>query len=167
MLPSVNFWCSLQMKIMRERESRCKRRLLMKYTMLRRRQNQTLFLTICLSLISLYRKEKVKQNRWVRRSYGCFQKVWNTCDNERIKSCFQMSTETFFNLNWIGPHDTTAKDRILLQQRLAICLYILSRGDYYHTITGLINVQCIWNEFVTFPETVDQILTAISQMEHK
>ena len=47
------------------------------------------------------------------------------------------------------------------------------------TVHGLTTVQCItqevctvivsnpWSEFVNFPETVDQMLTAISQMEDK
>ena len=59
-----------------------------------------------------------------------------------------------------------------------------SWGDYYYTVTertrrGLTTVQCItqevckvivsklWNEFVIFPETVDQILIAVLQLEHK
>ena len=116
------------------------------------------------------------------------KKVWNTYDNERFKLCFRISRETFnFILNRIGhhvTHDATSEEAISPQERLEICLYRLSCGDYYHTIaemTGrrLTTVQCItqkvcemivsnlWSEFVNFPETVDQMLTAISQMEEK
>ena len=133
----------------------------------------------------------MKQNRRVRqleRNSGWFQKVWNTYDDQRFKSCCRISRETFnFILNRIGhhlTHDTTAEEPISPQERLGICLYRLSRGDYYHTIAemtgrGLTTVQCItqevckvivsnlWSEFVNFPETVDQMLTAILQMEDK
>ena len=59
-------------------------------------------------MISLCRKWKVKQNRWVRRFEGncvCFQKVWNTYNDERFK-WFRISRESFnFILNWIAiPH---------------------------------------------------------------
>ena len=63
-------------------------------------------------------------------------------------------------------------------------MFIQTRGDYYHTIAemrecGLTIVQYItqevcnmivrnlWSEFVNFPETVEQMLTAILQMEDK
>ena len=191
MVASVNFRYFLQIKIMRERESRRQRCLLMKHIILRRRQKQKLFITLCSALISLCRKQKVKRNRRVRRfeqNCGWFQKVWNAYDNKPFKSCFRISRETFnFILNRIGhhlTHDTTAEEPISPQERLGICLYRLSRGDYYHTIAemtgrGLTTVQCItqevckvivsnlWSEFVNFPETVDQMLTAILQMEDK
>ena len=151
----------------------------MKYIILSRRQKQKLFITICRALISLCRKEKVKRNRRMRRfERNCkwFQKVWNIYDDECFKSCFRISRETFnFILNQIGhhlTHDTTSEESISPQERLGICLYRLSRGDYYHTIAemtgrGLATVQSItqevckvivinlWSEFVNFPETVD------------
>ena len=142
----------------------------MKRIILRRGQKQKLFITLCSALISLCRKQKVKRNRRVRR----FER---NCD-ERFKSCFRISRKTFnFILNRIGhhlTHDTTAEEPISPQERLGICLYRLSRGDYYHTIAemtgrGLTTVQCItqevckvivsnlWSWFVNFPETVDQV----------
>ena len=87
--------------------------------MLRRRQKQKLFVIICLALISLCRKQKVKRNRRVRqfdRNRAWFQKVWNTYDDEHFKSCFGISRETFnFILNGIGHHltdDTAAEEPI-------------------------------------------------------
>ena len=134
MVASVNFRYFLQIKIMWERESRRQRCLLMKHIILRRRQKQKLFITLCSALISLCRKQKVKRNRRVRRSEwncGWFQKVWNIYDDERFKSCFRISRETFnFILNWIGhhlTHDTTAEEPTLPQERLGIRLYRLSR----------------------------------------
>ena len=141
---------------MRERESRRQQCLLMKHIIVRRRQK--LFITLCSALISLCRKQKVKRNRRVRRfeqNCGWFQKVWNAYDNKPFKSCFRISRETFnFILNRIGhhlTHDTTAEEPISPQERLGICLYRLSRGDYYHTIAemtgrGLTTVQCITQE---------------------
>ena len=72
-------------------------------------------------------------------------------------------------------HETTAKQPISPKERLAKCLYRLSRGDYYYTITemtgiGLSTIQNITNEvcsvivsnlwlkFVIFPESEDQML---------
>ena len=70
------------------------------------------------------------------------------------------------------------------QERLGICLYRLNRSDYHHTIAemtgrGLTTGHCItqevcnlivsnlWREFVNFPETADQMLTSISEMDDK
>ena len=90
MVVSVNFQYFLQIKIMQERESRRQRCLLMKHTILRRKQKQKLFITLYLVSISLCRKQKFKPNRRVRRferNCGWFQKVWNTYDDERFKLC--------------------------------------------------------------------------------
>ena len=88
---------------MPEQESRLQQCLLMKHIIVRQRQKQKLFITLCSALISLCRKQKVKRNRRVRRferNCGWFQKVWNTYDDERFKSCFRISRETFnFILN--------------------------------------------------------------------
>ena len=135
---------------------------------------------VCRALISLCRKQKMNRNRQVRQfeqNYGWFQKFWNTYDDERFKSCFRISRETFnFILNWIRhhlTHDTTFGEPISPQERLGICLYRLSRGDYYHIIAetagrGFTTVQCItqevckvivsnlWSEFANFPETISQ-----------
>ena len=190
MVASVTLRYILQIKTMRERKGRRQRCLLMKHIILKRRQKQKLFITLCSALTSLCKKQKVERNRRVRRFElicGCFQKFWNTDDDERFKSCFLISRETFNSILNRGhhlTHDTTAEEPISPQERLGICLYRLSRGDYYHTIAemtgrGLTTVQCItqevckvivsnlWSEFVNFPETVDQMLTAILQMEDK
>ena len=143
---------------MREQESKRQRCLLMKHIFLRQIQKQKLFITLCSALISLCRKQKVKRNRRMRRfdqNCGCFQKVWNTYDDERFKWCFRISTETFnFISNRIGQHlthDTRAQEPISPQDRLWTCFYRLIRGDYYHTIAemtgrGLTTVQCITEE---------------------
>ena len=79
-------------------------------------------------------------------------------------------------------HKTTAEQPIAPKERLAICLYRLSRGDYYYTIAemtghGLLTIQNItnevcsvtvsnlWHKFVIFPESEDQILRVIFKME--
>ena len=145
MVASVNFRYFLQINIIRERESRRQRCLLMKHIILRRRKKQKLLITLCSALISLCRKQKVKGNRRVtqcERNCGWFLKVWNPYDDERFKSCFRISRDTFnFILNRIGhhlTHDATAEEPIKPQERLGICLYGLSRGDYYHTIAEMI-----------------------------
>ena len=66
-----------------------------------------------------------------RFEWNCqwFQNVWNTYEDERFKTCFRISRETFnFILNRIGhhlTHDTTAEEPISPQERLGICLYRL------------------------------------------
>ena len=78
MVASVNFRYFLQMKIMRERENRRQRCLLMKYIIQRQRQKQKKFVTICPALISLCWKQNAKRNRPVRQfeqNCGWFQKV--------------------------------------------------------------------------------------------
>ena len=67
MVASVNFRYFLQIKIIRERESRRQRCLLMKCIILRRKKKRKLFITICRVLISLCKKQKVKRNMRVRR----------------------------------------------------------------------------------------------------
>ena len=144
-------------------------------------KTKTKTITLFSALFSSCRKQKVKQNRRVRRferNCGWFLKVFNTYDDQCFNSCFRISRETFnFILNRIGhhlTHDTTAEEPISPQERLGLYLYILSRGDYYHTIAemtgrGSTTVQCItqevckvivsnlWSWFVNFPETVDQV----------
>ena len=67
------------------------------------KQKEKLFITVCPSLISLCRKQKVKRNRRVRRfeeNCGWFQKIWNTFKDERFRSCSRKSREAFnFILN--------------------------------------------------------------------
>ena len=79
-------------------------------------------------------------------------------------------------------HETTAEKPTAPKERLAICLYGLSRGDYYYTIAemtdhgfstiqNITNEVCsvivsnLWYKFVNFPESEDQILRATFQME--
>ena len=79
-------------------------------------------------------------------------------------------------------HETAAEQPIAFKERLAVCFYRLSRGDFYYTIAemtshGLPTIQNItnevcsiivsnlWHRFVIFPESEDQILRAIFKME--
>ena len=112
---------------------------------------------MCQALISLCRKQKVKWNRvrWLEQNCGWFQTVWSPYDNERFKSCFQISREAFnFILNRTGhhlAHDAQAEEPILPQKRLGICLFRLNWCDYYHVISemtgrGLTTVKCITQE---------------------
>ena len=100
--------------------------------MLRRRQKQKLFSTVCSILINLYIK--------------------------LFKSCFQILRKTFsFVLNRIGHyvnHDTTASEPISPKDRLEICIYGLRFYDYYQatvemTGNGLATVHCIIQEVCT------------------
>ena len=135
MIAKVNFQYFLQIKIIRKRESRRQRCLLMKNITLRRRKNHKLFITICPGYSS----------RWVGQisewNYFGNQIVRNTFDNEPFKSCFLKKKKPLnFILNRIEHHlihITRAEEPILSQERLGICLFILSWCDYYHTITEI------------------------------
>ena len=71
--------------------------------------------------------------RLQRRETDCFQYVWETYSDARFKKTFRVSRGTFRYILGKIEHDLT-KDPISPALRLAICLYRLSRGDYYFTI---------------------------------
>lgn len=78
-----------------------------------------------------------RNNRW-------FNTVWSSCSAKCFKKKFRVSRETFaFILARIGhflERNTINEEPVSPECRLAICLYRLSRGDYYYTIaemTGL------------------------------
>lgn len=93
--------------------------------------------------------------RRLERNNGWFNLVWSTYSDERFKKTFRVSRQTFnFILARIRhglERDTINEDPIAPEFRLAVCLYRLSRGDYYYTIAemtglGVSTVSTICNE---------------------
>ena len=83
----------------------------------------------------------VRSCRWLNRNTGWWQTVWNSYLEARFKKTFKVSRDTFnFILNRIEPfliRQTVTEEPILPALRLAICLYILGRGDYLYTIAEM------------------------------
>ena len=82
--------------------------------------------------------------RRLERNNGWFSTVWSRYSTKRFKKTFRVSRETFgfilSRIRHVLERDTINEEPISPECRLAICLYRLSRGDYYYTIaemTGL------------------------------
>lgn len=101
----------------------------------------------CLLLLLILQRNIVEVPRpvrschWLNRNTGWWQTVWNSYLEARFKKTFKVSRDTFnFILNRIEPfliRQTVTEEPILPALRLAICLYILGRGDYLYTIAEM------------------------------
>ena len=127
-----------------------RRRLMMQltvhYLFARRRR----LLSVCLiSLLMLLSQRRVitqlprrRSCRRLVRSTGWWENVWNNYSEARFKKTFRISRATFrYILDRIEPilaRQTLTEDLISPDERLAICLYQLGRGDYYYTIAELV-----------------------------
>ena len=70
--------------------------------------------------------------------------MWNVYDDSRFKKAFRITKETFLymlgQIRHVIECNTVNEIPISPEQRLAICLFRLGRGDYLYTIaemTGL------------------------------
>ena len=76
------------------------------------------------------------------RNTGWWENVWNNYSEVRFKKTFRISRATFqYILDRIEPilaKQTLTEDPISPDERLAICLYRLGRGDYYYTIAEMV-----------------------------
>ena len=79
--------------------------------------------------------------RRLGRNQGWWNSVWETYSDARFKKTFRVSRKTFsFILQRIRPaleRKTVVEDPVEPAFRLAICLYRLGRGTYYHTLSEL------------------------------
>ena len=87
---------------------------------------------------------RVRSCRRVVRNSGWWNLVWSTYSEKRFKKTFRVSRQTFRLIRELIKTDiskaTLTEDPVSSELRLAICLYRLSRGDYYHTIAELIGI---------------------------
>ena len=104
----------------------------------------------------------------------------------RFKALFRISKQTFlYILSFIEDglqREYLCEAPISPKERLAICLYRLSRGDYYHTISEMTGkgvstvrnitqevcdliIERLWKKFVIFPENERNMMLAINKME--
>ena len=130
----------------------------------------------------------VRSCRRLKRNSGWWENVCNTYSDARFKKTFRVSRGTFnFILRRIEPfliRQTVMEEPIPPVLRLAICLYRLSRGDYFYTIaemSGLgvstissicqevcqVLVDHLWNENVSshMPQTEEEFKQKILDME--
>ena len=79
--------------------------------------------------------------RWYLRNSGWFSNVWENHSDEIFKTNFRVSRETFTNILGFIRDDLERENLceipILPEERLGICLYHLSHGDYYQTMSEL------------------------------
>ena len=76
------------------------------------------------------------------KKHWWWENVWNNYSEARFKKTFRISRATFrYILDRIEPilaRQTLTEDLISPDERLAISLYQLGRGDYYYTIAELV-----------------------------
>ena len=107
-------------------------------------------LSVCLiSLLMLLSQRRVitqlprrRSCRRLVRNIGWWENVWNNYSEARFKKTFRISRATFrYILDRIEPilaRQTLTEDPISPDERLAICLYQLGRGDYYYAIAEMV-----------------------------
>ena len=140
--------------------NRRRRRLLegaLSYAMLRRR---TLLKTCLISVLLLASRQNAspiyrRSCRRLPRNIGWWDLVWRTYSEQRFVKTFRVSRRTFCfilsRIQHVLERQTINEQPISPECRLAICLYRLSRGDYFYTISemvglGVSTVSTIVNE---------------------
>lgn len=122
------------------------------------------------------------------RNPGWWQVVWNSYSDSRFKKTLRISRGTFLHiLTYIRDRlirENINEEPISPEERLAICLYRLGRGDYYHTISQMSGlgiaticnivaevsralVSCLWATKVTrhLPTTEEMFFNKMVDME--
>ena len=95
-------------------------------------QNKALFQSYH---IRSHHKRNCKQ--YLRNS-GWFSNVWENYSDERFKTIFRVSRETFTNiLGFIRDDLHRDETPISPEERLGVCLHRLGRGHYYQTVSEL------------------------------
>ena len=102
-----------------------------------------LTLLLVLSHQNVATRQHSRSCRRLERNNGWFNTVWS-CSAIRSKKTFRVSHETFefvlVRIRHVLERNTINEEPVSPECRLAICLYRLSRGDYYYTVaemTGL------------------------------
>ena len=79
--------------------------------------------------------------RQLPRNTGWWNLIWNTYSNARFKKTLRVSRETFAfilsRIRHVLERKSVVEEPILPELRLAVCLYRLGRGSYYHTIAEM------------------------------
>ena len=99
-----------------------------------------LILTALQNAAATLPRPRLRSCRRFQRNTGWWNMVWKTYSEKRFKKTFRMTRATFSLIH--DRYNKIIKQNITEQSipselRLAICLYRLSRGDYYSTISEL------------------------------
>ena len=128
--------------------------------------------------------------RRVTRNTGWLDIAWSTYSEKRFKRTFRIAGTTFSFIHEEIKNDITkqriSEKPISTEERLAICLYRLSRGDYYHTIAEMTGVgestvsiivrevteaivDNLWTDFVEshFPHDREMLYQKVKEMEQE
>ena len=151
-------------------------------------------LNVCfLSLVLVMTRANiaVTQNRSchrLQRNTGWFDLVWSHYSDKLFKKTLRVSRETFnfilSRIRHILERDTVSEEPISSEFRLAVCLYRLSRGDYYYTIAEMTGsgvstvcticqkvtraiVESMWRDTVSkhLPKTIEDFKRKMLDME--
>ena len=191
-LNSLKFMDKIRInKKRKEKKKRSQLLMLMKVA----QQHKTLLSAALLSILFLAGPlnmilHRQRSCRRLQRNTGWWEMVWSEYSDARFKETLRISRGTFlYILDQIKPQLT----RECLSEiphspefRLAICLYRLSRGDYYFTIAEMTGigeatvcvivievcaaiVQVMWNSevFSLFPNTEDEYKDSMVAMEEQ
>ena len=116
--------------------------------------------------------------------------MWSTYSEKRFKKNFRVSRQAFRLIHELIKTDiskaTLIEDPVSSERRLVICLYRLSKGEYYHTIADLIGigeatvccvvrevakaiVENLWSKYVDgyFPTNSNVLHQKIREMEQE
>ena len=155
---------------------------------------EKILLNLLLSLLGLVQscasvaKPRHRPCRRFYRNPGWWQVVWNSYSDSRFKKTLRISRGTFQHiLNHIRhllTRENINEASRSPEERLAICLYRLGRGDYYHTISQMLGlgiatvciivsevshrlVSCLWANKVTkhLPTTEEMFINKMVDME--
>ena len=128
---------------------------------------------------------RIRSCRRLPRNKGWWETVSRQYCDKRFNFFFRVSKETFYFLVeklQILRRDTIAEEPISVEERLAVTLYRLGCGSYYHTLSEMSGIAestickivpevCstlvneLWDEFVSFPRTSDEYKEKLSEMD--
>ena len=130
-------------------------------------------------------KPRIRTCRRLPRNTGWWETVSTRYSEKRFKKNFRVSKETFRFLAGeleALERESVAEDPISVEERLAITLYRLGRGSYYHTISEMSGiaesticrivpevcgelVQKLWATYVRFPESELEFTEKLQDMK--
>ena len=99
-------------------------------------------MTALLWMLNAFRNKPVLRScRRLQRNGGWWNVVWNIYTNARFKKAFMVNRCTFLyileKIRHAIERETVAEVPISPEQRLALCLYRLGRGNYFYTISQM------------------------------
>ena len=144
-------------------------------------------LLLSLLLLKSYENETcVRSCRQGTRNDDWFAEVWGEYSDKCFKETLQISCSTFrYLLKMLGPYlqkRTMTEEAISPEERLAIALYKLARGDLYFALAEMsgrgvstvrnitvevckLIVDHLWQHHVRFPASEEEMKKAIQEMD--